>query len=133
MRPPPSADDAAALLPAAPSAAWTGCGDLGGGVAYHVTARLDPPPSTPAGSGRLVDAVRDRLGAAGVRLAVVGVDADPVTLQGRRDGLTVQVTGYPTRPMVLLDLRWPCLAVGTLDEDLLDEPPTPLALAPEAP
>jgi hypothetical protein len=103
--------------PFPPEGTWSGCDDVGGKALYQVRARLEPE------AGRdhaLVDAVRAGLGEVGVVLREVpaGTD-DPVTLAGRRDGVHVQVTGYSTRPDVLVDLTGPCLDVGDLDTELL--------------
>jgi hypothetical protein len=112
-------------FPLPPQGAWSGCDDVGGSVLYHVTARLEPA----AGAPPLVDTVRRRLAAAGVGLdEVPAAAADPVTLAGRRNGLHVQVTGYPARPEVLLDLSGRCLEVGDVDRDLLSRLPADLDL-----
>ena len=111
----------AGAYPKPPRGRWTSCDDLGGKVGYLVSARLDPAP----GDDRpLLDEVRARLGDTGVTLRPVGAaDGDPVTMQGDRDDVRVQVTGYVSRPLVLLELAGPCLDVGDLDADLLAEPP----------
>lgn len=116
----------AGRFPSPPRGRWAGCDDRGGKVAYQVTGRLD---ADAGGSGRLapVVAVRARLTGAGVRLAAAGRGTDPVTLRGRAEAVSVQVTGYRTRPVVLLELWGDCLDVGDLDEDLLGEPPERLS------
>ena len=116
----------AGRFPNPPRGRWAGCDDRGGRVAYLVTGRLDADAD---GSGRLtpVAAVQARLTEAGVRLAAAGRGTDPVTLRGRAEAVSVQVTGYPTRPVVLLELWGACLDVGDLDEELLGEPPERLS------
>lgn len=111
---------------APPQGSWSGCDDLGGKVLYHVTAQLDPPAEAP---GALVDAVHQRLDRTGVRLGrVPSAGTDPVTWEGRRQGLHVQVTGYAARPEVLVDLSGPCLDVGDVDLELLTELPSDVDL-----
>jgi hypothetical protein len=95
---------------------WSTCHDVGHSVLYHVTARLDPPPTTAPG----LAAVRARLESAG--LALRTMSEDPWTLEGTQDGVTVQLTGYHPETMVLFDIWGPCLDVGELDDELLDEP-----------
>lgn len=107
---------------------WTGCDDLGGKVQYRVTGRLDAADGGSTQHPRLVDAVGAELAAAGVGLAAVDPDADPATLRGSHRDVTVQVTGYRTRPVVVLELWGPCLDVGDLDDELLAEPPERLRL-----
>lgn len=98
---------------------WTGCGDVGGMVLYHVTGRLDPGPGV---EGRLADGVVAALAATGLRLRPVDPGADdPVTLEAVRDDVNVQLSGYRSEPFVLVDISGPCLDVGDLDGELLDE------------
>ena len=108
-----------------PRAAWSGCDDLGGKVAYRVSGRLDGG----AGSAPdVLDGVRDRLRDAGVQLRDVSARGDePTTLQGDSGDVQVQVTGYPDRPVVVLSLVGPCLDVGDADDALLAEPPERLS------
>lgn len=114
--------------PKPPRGGWTGCDDLGGKVQYRVTGRLDAADRGSTQQPRLADAVRAELAAAGVGLAAVDPDADPATLRGSHRDVTVQVTGYRTRPVVLLELWGRCLDVGDLDDELLAEPPERLLL-----
>lgn len=98
---------------------WSGCDDFGGKVLYHVTGRLDPHPDV---EGPLADRVVSALGATGLRLRPVepGRD-DPVTLEAVREDVNVQFSGYSSEPFVLFDISGPCLDVGDLDGELLDE------------
>jgi len=112
--------------PKPPRGEWSGCDDFGGKALYHVTARLDPVGD--AGQP-LVDAVRARLSAAGLTLRASGrEDADVLTLNGTKDDVRVEVTGYTDYPVVLFDLSGPCLDVGDLDDELRGEPPELLDL-----
>ncbi|MGH8894013.1 MAG: hypothetical protein ACRDWY_12020 [Actinomycetes bacterium] len=98
---------------------WSGCDDFGGKVLYHVTGRLDPTPGAGAG---LADRVVSTLRPTGLRLRPVYPDQDdPVTLEGVRDDVNVQFSGYASEPFVLFDISGPCLEVGDLDHELLKE------------
>ena len=113
-------------FPQPPRGSWSGCDDLGGKALYQVSARLDPADDR---TGRLVDAVRARLSAAGLSLQADGpADATVLTLRGVRDQVRVRVTGYRDRPVVLFDLFGPCLEVGDVDEQLWHEQPEQLDL-----
>jgi hypothetical protein len=105
-----------------PRGQWSTCRDLGHQALYHVIARLDPPP-TAAG---LAEVVRTRLRSAG--LALRTMSEDPLTSEGEQDGVTVQITGYRTETMVLFDIWGPCLDVGAVDDELLDEQPVQLEM-----
>ena len=109
----------------APRAAWSGCDDLGGHVAYRVSGRIDAPAGTSEG---FLDAVRRTVGDAGFELAEASSTADPVTLQGEHADVRVQLTGYAAQPVVLVALTGPCLDVGDADEELLAEAPARIDL-----
>lgn len=108
-----------------PRAAWSGCDDLGGQVAYRVSGRIDAAAGSPGG---FLDEVRRTFHDVGFELTDVSTTADPVTLQGEHDDVRVQLTGYAAQPVVLVALTGPCLDVGDADEDLLAEPPERLDL-----
>ena len=109
----------------APRAAWSGCDDLGGHVAFRVSGRIDAASGTPES---LLDDVRRTFRTAGFELTEVSTAADPVTWQGEHDDVRVQLTGYAAQPVVLVALTGPCLDVGTADEDLLAEAPERIEL-----
>ncbi len=108
-----------------PRAAWTGCDDLGGHVAYRVSGRLDAAAGSP---DVFLAEVRRTVRDGGVELTEVSTSTDAVTWQGEDDDIRVQVTGYAAQPVVLLSLSGPCLDVGDADEDLLAEAPERLDL-----
>lgn len=108
-----------------PRAAWTGCDDLGGHVAYRVSGRVDEAAGSP---DRLLDEVRRVLRDTGVELTEVPTSTDAVTWQGEHDAVRVQLTGYAAQPVVLVSLTGSCLGVGAADEDLLAEAPERLDL-----
>ncbi len=108
-----------------PRAAWSGCDDLGGHVAYRVSGRVDAAAGSPDG---LFDEVRRLVRDAGVELTEVSTSTEVVTWQGEHDDVRVQLTGYPAQPVVLVALTGPCLDVGAADEDLLAEAPERLDL-----
>ncbi len=108
-----------------PRAAWTGCDDLGGHVAYRVSCRVDAANGSPDG---FLDVVRRTVRDAGLELTEVSTGTDAMTWQGEQDDIRVQLTGYAAQPVVLLVLTGPCLDVGDGDEDLLAEAPERLDL-----
>lgn len=108
-----------------PRGGWSGCDDLGGHVAYRVSGRVDAPDGLPEG---FLQAVRRSFAQGGVELTDVSTTADPVVLQGDRENVRVQLTGYAARPVVLLSLTGPCLDVGDADDDLVGEAPERLVL-----
>jgi hypothetical protein len=103
-----------------PRAAWSGCDDLGGHVAYRVSGRVDAMTGSPHA---FLDEVRRTTDDAGFELTEVSTGTDPVTWQGEHDDVRVQLTGYAAQPLVLFSLTGPCLDVGASDEDLLAEAP----------
>ena len=107
-----------------PRAAWNGCDDLGGHVAYRLSGRLDAAGSPDVFLAEVRRTVHD----GGVELTQVSTSTDAVTWQGEDDDIRVQLTGYAAQPVVLLSLTGPCLAVGDADEDLLAEAPERLDL-----
>ncbi len=109
-----------------PRGGWSGCDDLGGHVAYRVSGRVDAPDGLPEG---FLEAVRRPFVDGGVELTDVSTTADPVVLQGDRDDVRVQLTGYAARPVVLLSLTGPCLDVGDADDELVGEAPVRLVLS----
>ncbi len=108
-----------------PRAAWAGCDDLGGQVAYRVSGRLDAAAGSP---DVFLAEVRRTVHDGGVELTQVSTSTDAVTWQGEHDDIRVQLTGYAAQPVVLLSLTGPCLDVGDADEDLLAEAPERLDL-----
>ena len=108
-----------------PRAAWTGCDDLGGHVAYRVSGRLDAAAGSP---DVFLAEVRRTVRDAGVELTEVSTSTDAVTWQGEHDDIRVQLTGYAAQPVVLLSLTGRCLDVGDADEELLAEAPERLDL-----
>ena len=108
-----------------PRAAWTGCDDLGGHVAYRVSGRFDAAAGSPDG---FLAEVRRIVRDGGFELTEVSTSTDAVTWQGEHDDIRVQLTGYAAQPVVLLALTGPCLDVGDGDEDLLAEAPERLDL-----
>jgi hypothetical protein len=109
----------------APRAAWSGCDDLGGQVSYRVSGRVDAAVGS---SDEFLAEVRRTVRDAGFELTEVSTGSDPVTWQGERDDVRVQLTGYAAQPVVLLSLTGPCLDVGDVDEGLLAEAPERLDL-----
>ncbi len=108
-----------------PRAAWTGCDDLGGHLAYRVSGRLDAAAGSP---DVFLAEVRRTVRDGGFELTAVSTSPDAVTWQGEDDDIRVQLTGYAAQPVVLLSLSGPCLDVGDADEDLLAEAPERLDL-----
>ena len=110
----------------APRGGWSGCDDLGGQVAYRVSGRIDARDRS--ADGFLAAAGRSLAGA-GVHLhETAGGSGPATTLQGSRERVLVQLTGYAREPVVVVSLTGPCLEVGAADDDLLAEPPLRLTL-----
>lgn len=108
---------------------WQPCDDIGGAVAYMVSARMVSARIEPA-AGRVLESVRSTLDELGVALArVQEAGRDVVVYRGRRGDLSVRVIAAPTDPVVLFDVVGPCVQVGALDDELWLEDPEPLGLA----